>query len=414
MTNHTLRTPFALSIVARLPVPMLSIGLLVHTQQLTGSFAAAGVIVASFAAASSVGGPVLARLIDAHGQARPLAAAAACSSVSLLIVALLPTGTSVLLLVAFTGLAGLALPPVGACMRALLPGLVDRSSLQTAYAAEATATELTFVAGPPVVLLAAGATSSSAAIAAVACLVGVATVAFATQPAARAWQPSSPARRGAGGALRTRGMQTLVATFLLIGLLFGAVEVGVAASGSSTAATGGLLGVWGVGSLLGGLALMRLGHLRPQARQLIILLIALTVGHVALAGTTGSELALAGVLLVAGASISPMYATVNGMVDDVAPDGMKTEAFAWLTTAAGTGAALGAALAGIVAEQRGASAAFLLAGAAGALATAIVATRARTLSIALASRQARSSSNSSVPKAMKSRKSRCTVAVGPR
>ena len=382
MTNPTLRTPFALSIVARLPLPMLSIGLLVHTQRLTGSFAAAGAIVATFAAASSVGGPVLGRLIDDHGQAHPLAAAAACSSVSLLIVALLPPSTSILLLAALAGLAGLALPPVGACMRTLLPGLVDRAALQTAYAAEATATELTFVAGPPVVLLAAGATSSAVAIAAAACLLGVATIAFATHSAARAWQPLARRRRGVAGALRASGMQTLVATFLLIGLLFGAVEVGVAASGSSTAATGGLLGVWGVGSLLGGLVMTRLGHLRSRARQLTILLIALTVGHAALAGAAGSDLVLAGVLLVAGASISPIYAIVNGMVDRVAPNGMKTEAFAWLTTAAGTGAALGAAFTGVVAEELGAPAAFLLAGAAGALATAIVATRARTLSVA--------------------------------
>lgn len=382
MTDSSLRTPFALSIVARLPVPMLSIGLLVHTQRLTGSFAAAGAVVATFAAAGSVGGPVLARLIDAYGQARPLAAAAACSSVALLIVALVPASTPILFLAVLAGVAGLALPPVGACMRTLLPGLVDRSALQTAYAAEATATELTFVAGPPVVLLAAGATSSAAAIAAAACLLGVATIAFAMQSAARAWQPSSRERRGVAGALRARGMQTLVAAFLLVGLLFGAVEVGVAASGSSTAATGGLLGVWGVGSLLGGLVMTRLGHRRARAHQLTILLIALTVGHVSLAGATGSELALAGVLLVAGASISPMYATVNATVDRVAPNGMKTEAFAWLTTAAGTGAALGAAFTGVVAEELGAPAAFLLAGAAGALATAIVATRARTLSVA--------------------------------
>ena len=44
-------TVFALSIVARLPLPMLSIGLLVHTEHLTGSFAVAGVVTAVFAGA---------------------------------------------------------------------------------------------------------------------------------------------------------------------------------------------------------------------------------------------------------------------------------------------------------------------------------------------------------------------------
>ena len=37
---------FAISIVARLPMTMLSIGLLVHAHHLTGSFAAAGHLLA--------------------------------------------------------------------------------------------------------------------------------------------------------------------------------------------------------------------------------------------------------------------------------------------------------------------------------------------------------------------------------
>ena len=358
---------------------MLSIGLLVHVQQLTESFAAAGAVVGTFAAASSVGGPVLGRLIDARGQSRPLVAAAACSAAALGAVACLPPGTAVPIWMTLTGVAGLTLPPVGACMRALLPALVDRAELQTAYALEATATELAFVAGPPVALLAAGLTSPAVAIAEAACLVGVTTLMFAKQPASRVWRSSSPPQRDRVGALRSSGMQTVVVAFLFVGILFGAVEVGVAASGSNTAATGALLGLWGAGWLLGGLTLTRLGAPRAQAPQLALLLGALAAAHLALGGAVVSQLALAGVLVLAGASISPMYTTVNGMVERVAPQGMTTEAFAWLTTAVGGGTALGSALAGVVAEHRGASASFVLAGVAGAAASAIVVSRARTL-----------------------------------
>ena len=379
IANPALRTAFALSTLARLPVPMLSIGLLVHSQRLTGSFAAAGIVLATFAAASSVGGPLLGRLVDVYGQSCPLAAAAACSSGALWIVALMRPGASVVLLAGLSGLAGLAVPPVGASMRALLPGMVDRSVLPTAYALEATATELAFVAGPPVALVATGATSSGAAVAGVATLLGVTTIMFARQRAARAWRPSSSARRGAVGALRSSGMRTLVATFLLVGLLFGAVEVGVAAAGKGSASTGALLGLWGAGSLLGGLTLTRLGHLSVHSAQLALLLAGLTAGHLALAWAVTSELALAGALLLAGAAIAPIYATVNGIVEQVAPRAMTTEAFAWLTTSAGAGAALGAALTGIVAEHGGPPAAFLVAGGAGVVATVIVALRAGTL-----------------------------------
>ena len=50
---------FGSSIIARLPVVMLSIGLIVHAQRLTGSFAAAGVVAATLAIAEGGGGPLL-------------------------------------------------------------------------------------------------------------------------------------------------------------------------------------------------------------------------------------------------------------------------------------------------------------------------------------------------------------------
>ena len=90
-------------------------------------------------------------------------------------------------------------------------------------------------------------------------------------------------------------------------------------------------------------------------------------------------LALAAVLLLAGATIAPTYATVFGLVDVAAPAGTVTEAFAWLDTAVAVGAAGGAASAGSVAEAAGPAAVFVLAGAAGALAALAAALRARPL-----------------------------------
>lgn len=49
--------------------------------------------------------------------------------------------------------AGFATPPVPACMRALLPGLLpDERSLRRAYAVDSAAVELTWISGPPLVL----------------------------------------------------------------------------------------------------------------------------------------------------------------------------------------------------------------------------------------------------------------------
>ena len=52
---------FGLSIVARLPMAMLSIGLLVHTQAATGEYAPAGLVAGAFALAQGLGGPLLGR-----------------------------------------------------------------------------------------------------------------------------------------------------------------------------------------------------------------------------------------------------------------------------------------------------------------------------------------------------------------
>jgi predicted MFS family arabinose efflux permease len=67
------------------------------------------------------------------------------------------------------------------------------------------------------------------------------------------------------------------------------------------------------------------------------------------------------------------------MVEDAAPPGTITEAFAWLDGAIAAGSAAGAAVAGVVVDTAGATTAFALAGAAGALATLTAITRRRTL-----------------------------------
>ena len=109
------------------------------------------------------------------------------------------------------------------------------------------------------------------------------------------------------------------------------------------------------------------------------MLAGLTAGHLLLVPAAGSVLALAAVLLVAGAAIAPTYATVYAMVDRAAPDGTATEAFAWLATAVAIGASSGSALAGALADGAGPAAAFALAGGAGAIALLAAALRSSTL-----------------------------------
>jgi MFS family permease len=377
---------FAISIVARLPLTMLSIGLLVHAQRLTGSFAAAGVVTGAYAVSLGIGGPLLGKLVDRRGQTLALVASACLAAAFLGVVALLPAGTDATVLVALACAIGLASPPIGACVRTLFPALLaDPGAVRSAYAADASASELTWIAGPPLALGLGAAWSTGAALAAAGLILVVSTVAFAAQPASRSWRPApADGPRPRGGSLRTPAMRTLVMVLVAVGVVFGAVEVAVTAATDalgSTAAAGPLLGVWGAGSLVGGVAASRLGAGAHGAAGLTLVLVALTVGHLALTAAAGSVLALAAVLLVAGAAIAPTYATVYAMVDHAAPAGTVTEAFAWLGTAIAIGAAAGAASAGSLADHAGPVAAFAMAGAAGAAAVVLTMLRAGTLAV---------------------------------
>ena len=374
---------FALSFVARVPLTMLSIALLVHAQHLTGSFAAAGIVAGAYAVAVGVGGPVLGQLVDRRGQTATLLGSAAASAGLLGAVAVLPAGAPFVALVGLAAAIGLATPPLGACLRTLLPGLLpDAGAVRAAYAVEATASELTWVSGPPLALGLGALWSTGGALLFAAAVLLVGTSAFAAQPTSRAWQPDRAAARSRGGSLRAPAMRTLVIVLVAVGALFGAVEVAVAAAADglgAAPAAGPLLGIWGAGSLLGGMLAVRLGGGAHSAAGLSLVLAALTAGHLLLVPAAGSVLALAAVLLLAGAAIAPTYATVYAMVDRAAPEGTATEAFAWLATAVAIGASSGSALAGALADGAGPAAAFALAGGAGAIALLATALRSSTL-----------------------------------
>jgi MFS family permease len=378
-----LRGLFATSILARLPLAMLSIGLLVHAQHLTGSFAAAGVVTGVYAIALGVGGPLLGRLVDRRGQTPVLLASATAAAALLVAIAVQPLGASLVVLLALAAGIGLAEPPVGACLPTQLPALLpDPSAARAAYAFEASVVELTFIFGPPLALCIGALWSTGAALAAGGIVLLLATTAFAAQPASRSLRPAPAQRRPRGGSLRAPAMRTLVIVLIAVGVLLGADEVAVVAAAKtldSTTAAAPLLALWGVGSFAGGLLAARLGGGARTAAGLALVLGALTAGHLALVPAAGSVIALGGVLLLAGATIAPTEATIYAMVDHATPAATMTEAFAWLATAMALGGAVGAASAGPLVDRAGPTAGFALAGGAGALAVLTTRLRSRTL-----------------------------------
>jgi predicted MFS family arabinose efflux permease len=360
------------SILARLPLAMFSLALLVHAHDVTGSYAIAGLVSGAYAVASAISAPMLGGLVDRRGQTPVLVGGAVATAAVLVADGLLGSGAPAPLLVALGAVTGLSSPPLAACVRSLLPAIApEPRRLPALFALESTVLEVTFVAGPPLALGLGSVWSSGGALIVCGVVILVGTVAFAAQPASRRWRPTPVGSRSRGGSLRSPAMRTLVAISLGTGTVFGATEVGVTAAahslGTATAA-GPLLGLWGAGSLIGGMVATRAGGGARDARELIPLLIALAITHGALILTTGSVVAAAVVITLAGATIAPTASSMYSMVDAAAPAGTRTEAYSWLLTASLVGASLGMGAAGALAQDAGAQAPFGLVGVAGCVA----------------------------------------------
>jgi predicted MFS family arabinose efflux permease len=363
---------FATSIVARLPLAMLGIGLLVHARQLTDSFAQAGVVTGAYAIALGVGGPLLGRLVDHHGSGPVLLTSATVAAMLLVAIAGLPACAPLAVLVALAAGIGASTPPIGACLRSRLSALLpDPSVVRRAYALEASLVELTYICGPPLALWIGALWSTGAALAGAGVVLLIATAAFIAQPSPPRPRPAPGDRPSASGSLGSPAMRTLVIVLAAVGILLGAAEVAVIAAAQALHASIGvapLFAVWGAGSFLGGLVMTRLGGGARTATGLTLLLVGLTAGHLALIPADGGVLTLGAVLFVAGAAVAPTEASLYAMVGSAVPEGTITEAFAWLATAMAVGSAVGAAGAGLVVDRAGASAAFAVAGGAGLLA----------------------------------------------
>lgn len=363
------------SLVARLPLAMFSISLLVHVHRLTGSFAVAGAASGAYVIGRGLTSPLLGRLVDSHGQTLVLIGCGAASAILIVAVALLPASVPAPLVVVLSGLIGTASPPLAACVRALLPVIIiDPDALSSAYTLETTALELTFIAGPPLALGLATSLSTRASLLAGAIILLVATGAFAAQPASRRWQGHSGRSGRSAGALRSTAIRILACLLGAVGIIFGAVDVAVAATASTLHAiadTGPLLGIWGVGSLLGGIIATRTRASAHGVGAVIPLITALAAGHAALILGSESLPLLGGLLLVAGASISPATGAIYALASRASPPGTTTEAFAWLLSASATGASIGVGGAGVLTQTTGSQGGFALAAGAGALAVLI-------------------------------------------
>ncbi len=391
------------SLVARLPVAMLSLAIILRIATATGSYARAGAVTGMYVVATGVMSPVLGRLADRIGLRSVLTASAVVNSAGLVALALVPVHETVALLL-IAALAGGSLPPVAPAVRSLWTRIVSGSEMRSAlYAFDATMQEVTFMVGPTLVALISSLSGPPAALLTCAGIGLGGTIALTLHPAISTPRASEPAESelveigasplagkagteaGAGvpaGDIPARrrfqlaGTPGLMMLVLVILLFLGAiviVEVTVVAfAGHHHRSTdaGLLLAVWSSGSMAGGLTFgARVAH--AGARALAALLLTAAAGFACLAVASGVAV-LFPLMFLAGVSIAPGFSCIYGLVGASAPAGGVVEAFSWVSSGIQMGAAGGAALGGVLVDTLGTRSTFLFAAGVG-LATASVA-----------------------------------------
>jgi MFS family permease len=144
------RSPFLAALVARLPMAMAPLGIILLVQSERGTYSLAGLVTGAYAVGSALGTPLWGRLMDRFGQVRVLLpTAVACAAMLAALALSTVQDGSPALLVGLAALAGFAYPAVSPALRSAWRVIFpDAESRRVAFALDATSVELVFVGGP--------------------------------------------------------------------------------------------------------------------------------------------------------------------------------------------------------------------------------------------------------------------------
>jgi len=363
----------AAGFLGRMPLSMMGIGVVTMISQLTGRYGLAGALSATIALAAAVLGPQISRLVDQYGQRRvlrPATLVALTAAAGLLLTAYL-RGPDWVLFVCAAGIG--SVPSLGAMVRARWAALYRGTPLlHTAYSFESVVDEVCFIFGPIVSIGLSTVWFPEAGPLLAACFLAVGvfwlTAQRATEP-----EPHPRQHRGGGSALRSRGLQVLVTTFVATGAIFGAVDVVTVAFAEERGHKGAasvVLALYATGSCTAGILFGLLPPSGTPARRWLVGVCAMAVSMIPLL-LVGNLPFLAVALFVAGLSVAPTMITTMALVEEHVPRAYLTEGMTWVSTGLAVGVALGSSVAGSVIDAAGARAGYGVPAVAGAVAAVV-------------------------------------------
>jgi MFS family permease len=354
----------AAGFLARLPIAIYPIGIVLIVSARTHEYGFAGVVSGSYVVGAAVGNPVAGVLVDLYGQRRMLPWFLIGHLLSVLVFGALVVGHAPIWTVLLPAIGmGLTLLNVGALIRARWSHLwsADPARRSTAYSVESVLDEVIFVIGPMIAAVLAIHTPAPVTLGLALLLIAGGSLWLAGQPAT---EPPVTARQHGGRydfALRYRGMLLITGMMACVGGVFGSGEVVMIAfcgQHGQRGSAGWVVACFAAGSGVAGVIYGARHWQLPVLRRYLVA--SVVFGVLPLLYFLPDTLPLLAVCAgVIGLGTAPTLIAGFGLVDAIVPPASLTEGLTWIGTGLSVGYGLGTAVSGRLADQHGAHLAFI-------------------------------------------------------
>lgn len=340
---------------------MSQLGVLVLVSSTTGQYGVGGAAAGILAVANALGSPLAGALADRVGQRPVVLVQSLVGAAGLLsIVLVTEPGASRTAIFVAAGVTGLAIPQVGPLARVRWRPITrdegdQRRLVDAAFSYEGAADEASFVLGPALIGVLAILAEPAGALVAAAVLLAVFGSWFALHPTSALVARHTVLGGQGSDPLWTAPFAVLVIAQMCVGTIFGSVQTGttVLATAEGQAGLAGLIhAVLGIGSVTAGLAVAALPERVLYATRMLVAAVGLLVLSLPLL-LVDSLPSLIGVIALLGFAVAPYMISNFALAGILVPLHRVGTAMTLLAGATGIGYALGASLAGRLADASG-------------------------------------------------------------